>query len=376
MLAAGGFLAFDHFTPRMQRPEYGLAAAWLLAQVMIAASVAVSGGPHSPAVGWLAIPVASLGARFSRRGVVVGSLVTAVLLLAATVGVHPREVWDDPPVVLGPLALIGSIAFIGGAIMESHLLHRSRSVLDGLTGMLNRRALATRAEELGAQARVTGQPVGLVLGDLDHFKVINDTRGHATGDAVLVHVAYVLRKELRAFDLAYRVGGEEFLVVIPGGDESEARTLAERLRVAVEAEPAGGQRVTMSFGIASSGGVRSTSTPCSPGLTPRSTRPRPRGATPSAAAASSSPRADTLAGGTSAPAGNPRAHPDTSPPRAGASSSRPPRLALLEERRHPFLDVLRGERDRELRAQELPCVLERHVVLAPQGVLAQAHEHG
>lgn len=251
VLAAGGFLAFDHFTPRMQRPEYGLAAAWLLAQVMIAASVALSGGPHSPAVGWLAIPVASLGARFSRRGVVVGSLVTAVLLLAATLGVHPREVWDDPPVVLGPLALIGSIAFIGGAIMESDLLHRSRSVLDGLTGMLNRRALATRAEELGAQARLTGQPVGLVLGDLDRFKLINDTCGHATGDAVLVDVAYVLRKELHAFDLAYRVGGEEFLVVIPGGDESEARTLAERLRVAVEA---GGQRVMMSFGIASSGG--------------------------------------------------------------------------------------------------------------------------
>lgn len=216
VLAAGGFLAFDHFTPRMQRPEYGLAAAWLLAQVMIAASVALSGGPHSPAVGcWRYRSPRS--APVSRRGVVVGSLVTAVLLLAATLGVHPREVWDDPPVVLGPLALIGSIAFIGGAIMESDLLHRSRSVLDGLTGMLHRRALATRAEELGAQARLTGQPVGLVLGDLDRFKLINDTCGHATGDAVLVDVAYVLRRELRAFDLAYRVGGEEFLVVIPGG---------------------------------------------------------------------------------------------------------------------------------------------------------------
>ncbi len=56
-----------------------------------------------------------------------------------------------------------------------------------------------------------------MLGDLDRFKLINDTCGHATGDAVLVDVAYVLRRELRAFDLAYRVGGEEFLVVIPGG---------------------------------------------------------------------------------------------------------------------------------------------------------------
>jgi diguanylate cyclase (GGDEF)-like protein len=94
----------------------------------------------------------------------------------------------------------------------------------------------------------------VIAGDIDHFKRVNDEHGHAAGDAVLVEIAYRLRKALRAFDLAYRVGGEEFLVVLPGAGVPDAARLAEQLRAAVAAEPAAGLWVTMSFGVSGSTG--------------------------------------------------------------------------------------------------------------------------
>jgi len=177
-----------------------------------------------------------------------------VLMAVVTIGPDPSAIGDAPQFVLAPIALLVAVAVLSTALMRSDIDHRTESVIDGLTGMLNRRALGTRVAELAAQARVTGEPIGLVIGDLDHFKRINDEFGHAAGDAVLVDVAYTLRKELRAFDLAYRLGGEEFLVVLPGASLAEAEEVAERLRAAVGGAPAGGCDVTMSFGVASSGG--------------------------------------------------------------------------------------------------------------------------
>jgi len=100
---------------------------------------------------------------------------------------------------------------------------------------------------------VSGQPIGIVIGDLDHFKTVNDTLGHTVGDAVLTDVAYLMRKQLRAFDLAYRLGGEEFLVLLPGADLEQTEKMAELLRQEVAAgEVGGGQRVSMSFGVSAS----------------------------------------------------------------------------------------------------------------------------
>ena len=67
----------------------------------------------------------------------------------------------------------------------------------------------------------------MIVADIDHFKRINDRHGHSVGDAVLKDIAYVMRKELRAFDLAYRIGGEEFLVLLPGANAGEAEEFAE-----------------------------------------------------------------------------------------------------------------------------------------------------
>jgi diguanylate cyclase (GGDEF)-like protein len=249
------FLAAERRLERWERPELGIAATWAATQCVIALAIAFSGGPESPAVSWLAIPVATLSARFDRRGILAGLGLTVALLLATTLGVDAAAVAADPSLVVFPLALIATVGLLTTALMRSDLQYRTESVLDGLTGMLNRRSLTARAAELEQQAAMTGQAIGVVLGDLDEFKVVNDEHGHQVGDAVLVDVAYTLRKQLRAFDLAYRMGGEEFLVVLPGATIEDAVALAERLRVAVELEPAGGLQVTMSFGVASAAGA-------------------------------------------------------------------------------------------------------------------------
>jgi diguanylate cyclase (GGDEF)-like protein len=249
------FLFAARLMERRARPEIGIALAWAASQCIIALAIALTGGPDSPAVCWLAIPVVTLSARFDRRGVLAGLALTVALLLTTTVGVDAGAVADDPSRVVAALTLIGAVGMLSTALMRSDLQYRTESVLDGLTGMLNRRSLAARAAELVEQAALTGQAVGVVLGDLDRFKAVNDEHGHQAGDAVLVDVAYTLRKQLRAFDLAYRLGGEEFLIVLPGAALDEAVALAERLRVAVELEPAGGLHVTMSFGAASSAGA-------------------------------------------------------------------------------------------------------------------------
>src|SRR5689334_5404866 len=83
------FALADRMIERIAKPEYAIAAAWLTSQTLIAVSIALTGGIDSPALGWLAIPVVTLSARFDSRGVAAGMGVTVVLLIASTLGVHP-----------------------------------------------------------------------------------------------------------------------------------------------------------------------------------------------------------------------------------------------------------------------------------------------
>jgi diguanylate cyclase (GGDEF)-like protein len=247
------FKLADEAVERVTHPEYLLFAAWTASQLMIVMSVALSGGPSSSAMSWFAIPIVTLSARFPTRGVILGLAVTIVLMVAVSFGVDAHAVLARPPLLIMPLALTIAVAILSTALMKSDVRHRSEAVIDQLTGMLHRNSLADRTVELAHQSERTGHPVGLIVGDLDHFKRVNDTHGHATGDAVLQDVAYVLRKQLRAFDLAYRIGGEEFLVLLPGADLTQTAAMAERLRRGVAADTVGGGlRVTMSFGVSAS----------------------------------------------------------------------------------------------------------------------------
>ncbi|MBA2349082.1 MAG: GGDEF domain-containing protein [Solirubrobacterales bacterium] len=251
-VAAGGFAVVEHNMARLARPEYGVAVAWLLAQVSIAASVALTGAVDSPAIAWLVLPVATLPARFTTRGVNAGVAATAGLMLLATAAVEPSAALERPEYVLFALALLAATAVLSIALMRSDIEHREEAVIDPLTGMLNRAALRDRTRELAAQAGINERPVGVVVLDLDHFKQVNDDHGHGVGDAVLRDVAYRIRKELRAYDLAYRLGGEEFLVLLPGADVEVAVEIAETLRVAIEQNTGSLPACSASFGVSAS----------------------------------------------------------------------------------------------------------------------------
>jgi diguanylate cyclase (GGDEF)-like protein len=252
-LAALGFKVAEPRTQGAERPEYWLFAAWAASEVAIAVAVALSGGPHNPTMAWFAIPVVTLSARFSLRGVIAGVSFALALLVAVAFSTAAGAVLHNPTLLVAPIALVLGVAMLSTALMRSDVEHRSEAVIDPLTGMLNRNALASRVDELAQQSALSGEPIGLILADLDHFKQVNDSLGHATGDAVLKDVAYVLRKQLRAFDLAYRLGGEEFLVLLPGADAAQTEALAEELRAAVSARSvAGGVEVTLSLGVSAS----------------------------------------------------------------------------------------------------------------------------
>ncbi|HXI01974.1 MAG TPA: diguanylate cyclase [Candidatus Saccharimonadales bacterium] len=132
---------------------------------------------------------------------------------------------------------------------------RQASLTDSLTGLHNRRFLHHRLDEELSRSERHGVPLSAVMLDLDHFKKINDSHGHAVGDNALRDVAAILRKHIRKSDIAVRYGGEEFVLVLFSTDAEAARMVAERVRADVEqlaVRHAGGEvHLTVSVGIAS-----------------------------------------------------------------------------------------------------------------------------
>lgn len=130
------------------------------------------------------------------------------------------------------------------------------AVLDPLTGLYNRRYAMAHANRLSARAAAKGREYGVVLLDIDRFKCINDTHGHATGDAVLVEIADRMRNNLRAVDMVARIGGEEFLVMMPEASPEDVLATAQRLCDCMRGQPIpvpGHTRhlsVTVSVGVA------------------------------------------------------------------------------------------------------------------------------
>ncbi|MBX3211976.1 MAG: diguanylate cyclase [Labilithrix sp.] len=111
------------------------------------------------------------------------------------------------------------------------------SALDALTGLYNRRYFERRLREESAHAKRHKRPFSLVLVDIDHFKLVNDTYGHEDGDRVLCHVAELLGGSLREDDIACRFGGEEFVILLRATPGPAARVVANRLRASVASQP-------------------------------------------------------------------------------------------------------------------------------------------
>jgi two-component system cell cycle response regulator len=141
-------------------------------------------------------------------------------------------------------------------LQDTYQRSLAMALTDGLTGLYNRRYFEAHLESTITRARTGGNEVSILMMDLDHFKKINDTHGHATGDCVLKEVAQRLSHGIREVDLVARIGGEEFVVVMPDSTDGIGLKVADRLRLAVASTPietpppAGELSATVSVGVA------------------------------------------------------------------------------------------------------------------------------
>jgi diguanylate cyclase (GGDEF)-like protein len=256
LTAAVVYNVVEHVLDKLRRPEYALGAMWLVAQAanaigLICMRVELPSPPLYP-LPLMAIMIVSSCAVFPRRGAIIGVSFSVLMTIVAGVVVNPTLAAHDPVIIALTVSLIVSAGFIGLIAGRSAVDHRGAAVVDQLTGMLNRGALDARVAELSHHATAVGQEVAVIVADLDHFKQVNDSRGHRAGDEVLQTVAYRIRKQLRAFESAYRIGGEEFVVLLPGVSADAAERIADRIWSAVRDEPIGDLRITVSLGVAAS----------------------------------------------------------------------------------------------------------------------------
>ncbi|MGF1607090.1 MAG: GGDEF domain-containing protein [Rhodothalassiaceae bacterium] len=202
--------------------------------------------------------------RVAEWGAIVSILTLASLelvggALAITIGQEARSFYATPAgIVLSMLVPTASLAvgmfliLLVASDLSKDL--RRLALSDPLTQALNRRGFFRLADAAWARARRHDRPLSVILADLDHFKRINDSHGHATGDQAIAAFAAVCRRSVRKGDLFGRLGGEEFALLLPETDETGALDLAERLRRRLGAEGFSAEapdlRVTASFGVA------------------------------------------------------------------------------------------------------------------------------
>ena len=267
MLFVGAMAAFGHALPMMLgRPSTRVLSILLpLAMALGQLGATVLGDVSLRA--WIMGTGALIGfmgsvwwvrgrARTTAERLVVGSVAIGSLVYVGAPGYFVATSSVDGLPILALRVQILASSFLGLVVGAALLtVHAERihgrlvdaSERDPLTGLLNRRGLERATEEKGAE------DWGVIIGDLDRFKRVNDEYGHAAGDEVLRTMASVLRGITREDDVAARVGGEEFVVVLRESGLCDARAVAERLRDALGAIPQPalrGRRVTASFGVA------------------------------------------------------------------------------------------------------------------------------
>lgn len=177
----------------------------------------------------------------------VGALLEGVISVAKTMREENQYLEDR---------LAASIEEVNTLQRDVEAIQRE-AMQDALTGVANRATFDRSLEKHMSEAKENGEPLALVLGDIDHFKKFNDTWGHQTGDQVLRLVAEVMNANVKGMDMLARYGGEEFAVVLPGTTLENAHRLADKIRCAVESRRLRKRRtdedlgvITMSMGVA------------------------------------------------------------------------------------------------------------------------------
>jgi two-component system cell cycle response regulator len=163
---------------------------------------------------------------------------------------RPGAFTSDRREMLGVVANQVAISLQNGRMVQSL---EEQATTDGLTGLVNHRTFQERFSAMLGRADRHKFRVAMLLTDIDHFKKVNDTYGHPTGDAVLKRVAAILKASARKIDIVARYGGEEFALVLEGTDRAGARQLAERIREEVSAQTfessKGPFKATLSLGV-------------------------------------------------------------------------------------------------------------------------------
>lgn len=252
-LAAGylGCLVFDFWvwqTTRRYPERFDTLLVWTWGVVFSQSLVAVSVlGPDAGFHYYLLVTIPVSFSRIERPlilkllqvGLVVAFfIISDSWLLRYAVPLYPQS--ETVLATLRHVNIVGLCFMLSvGAYVQAWLIGKSTAALrrvastDALTGLLNRRSFGEIAERELARCRRSGSPLAMLLGDIDFFKRINDTHGHAAGDHVLQTVANLLPAALREYDCVARWGGEEFVVLLPDTDREHALIIAERLRAGV-----------------------------------------------------------------------------------------------------------------------------------------------
>jgi diguanylate cyclase (GGDEF)-like protein/putative nucleotidyltransferase with HDIG domain len=231
--------------------SWGLSLLAALGTLLITGAIYFQGNEDS--YGYFYLWVTLYAFYFEPRTWAFGHLALIAMAFAAVLAIeqpaNPLELW---------LVTLGSLLIAGLLIraLRDHVSHLVRRLADAartdpLTLLLNRRGFEERFDVELARARRGGRPLSILLGDVDHFKKVNDRLGHEAGDDALRRLSAVVEASRREIDTAARIGGEEFALVLPDTDEHGADRFAGRLRAAVrsafEEQPV---PLTMSFGIA------------------------------------------------------------------------------------------------------------------------------
>jgi diguanylate cyclase (GGDEF)-like protein len=236
--------------PRLARPELWLVASFLVAETAIAAGVVLADRVQDGGLILLLWPMVGITARLPTHAAAFNGIWVIGLVIGAWLIGDGAAVADDPVPLIVSVGIGMTIVLLVATLRNSDTANHAAAISDQLTGVRNRVALDERIRELEVVAGPLREPVAIAVVDIDHFKRVNDEYGHAAGDDVLRGVARTLQSQLRLGDELYRLGGEEFVALLPATHGDEARHVAERLAAAVRRRPTAGHTVTVSVGVA------------------------------------------------------------------------------------------------------------------------------